>query len=80
LGRLRDKQGVLAFLAGAAVGGAYGHLKAGMPGAIFGALAGGGVGIGLVWWMPIGMALVVILIAFIFLFMVYGAFWSNWLR
>jgi hypothetical protein len=56
------------------------RIKAGVPGAIFGALAGGGVGVGLVWWLPVGLALAVILIAFVFLFMVYGAFWSNWLR
>ena len=80
MGKLRDKQGVWAFLAGALVGGGYGFMKAKTAGAIFGALAGGGVGIALVWWTSIGLALAVILMAFIFLFMLYGAFWSNWLR
>jgi len=80
LARKSGKEGPLAFLLGAVVGGAYGHIKAGTAGAIFGALAGGGVGVAMVWWLPVGMAFAVIVIAFIFLFMIYGAFWSNWLR
>lgn len=74
------RDATLGFLLGAAIGGVYGHMKAGVPGAIFGALVAGGLGVAAVWWLSIGFALVAIIIVFIFLFMVYGAFWSQWLK
>lgn len=80
MGKWRDKQSPLAFLLGAAGGAAYGYFKAKVAGAVFGALVGGALALGLVWWAPIGLALVVVLVAFVLMFLMYGAFWSAWLK